>query len=57
MTNSLYGSQALGSERAAIRFGKLPFSTPFGPAIWIAENGVVVSPVVNAWITQATQNR
>jgi gamma-glutamyltranspeptidase len=36
------------------RFGKLPFSTLFGPAIWIAENGVVVSPVVNAWIAQAT---
>jgi gamma-glutamyltranspeptidase len=38
------------------RFGKLPFSTLVGPAIWIAENGVVVSPVVNARITHATQN-
>jgi gamma-glutamyltranspeptidase len=33
------------------RFGRLPFSMLFGPAIWIAENGVVVSPTVNAWIS------
>jgi gamma-glutamyltranspeptidase / glutathione hydrolase len=32
------------------RFGKLPFSTLFGPAIWIAENGVVVNPFVGTWI-------
>jgi gamma-glutamyltranspeptidase / glutathione hydrolase len=33
------------------RFGKLPSSALFGPAIWIAENGVAVSPTVDAWIS------
>ncbi len=33
------------------RFGKLPFSSLFAPAIWIAENGVAVNPTLNAWIS------
>jgi len=33
------------------RFGRLPFSMLFGPAIWIAENGVVMSSTVNKWIS------
>ncbi len=33
------------------RFGKLPFSMLFGPAIWIAENGVAMSPMVSGWIS------
>jgi gamma-glutamyltranspeptidase/glutathione hydrolase len=35
------------------RFGKLPFSSLFDPAIWIAENGVPFSPLVEAWLKQA----
>ena len=33
------------------RFGKLPFSALFDPAIWIAENGVPVGSVVSFWIS------
>ena len=33
------------------RFGKLPFSSLFGPAIWIAENGIVLSRNVGGWIS------
>ena len=33
------------------RFGKLPFSSLFGPAIWIAENGVVLNRNVGGWIS------
>lgn len=35
------------------RFGKLQFSSLFDPAIWIAENGVPFSPLVEAWLKQA----
>jgi gamma-glutamyltranspeptidase/glutathione hydrolase len=37
------------------RFGKLPFPTLFEPAIWIAENGVPFSPIVDAWLKSAGQ--
>jgi gamma-glutamyltranspeptidase/glutathione hydrolase len=33
------------------RFGRLPFATIFRPAIWIAEHGVPVSPVLRAWLS------
>jgi gamma-glutamyltranspeptidase/glutathione hydrolase len=33
------------------RFGKLPFPMLFGPAIWIGDNGVLISPVVGGWIS------
>jgi gamma-glutamyltranspeptidase / glutathione hydrolase len=32
------------------RFGRLPFATLFGPAIWVAEHGIPVSPVLRAWL-------
>ena len=32
------------------RFGKLPFASLFGPAIWIAERGFTVNPVVSEWL-------
>jgi len=32
------------------RFGSLPFSALFGPAIWIAEHGVVASPLLGSSI-------
>lgn len=32
------------------RFGKLPFADLFGPAIWVAEHGVSLSPAVGAWL-------
>ena len=35
------------------RFGKLPFKKLFEPAIWIADNGVPFSPLVDAWLKQA----
>jgi len=33
------------------RFGKLPFAKLFGPAIWLAENGVLINPVINGYIS------
>ena len=33
------------------RFGKLPFSSLFGPAIWIADKGVVLNRNVGGWIS------
>jgi gamma-glutamyltranspeptidase / glutathione hydrolase len=35
------------------RFGKLPFKKLFEPAIWIADNGVPFSPLVDAWLKPA----
>jgi len=35
------------------RFGELPFASLFVPAIWVAENGFTVGPMVGRWI--ATQ--
>jgi gamma-glutamyltranspeptidase/glutathione hydrolase len=35
------------------RFGKLPFQKLFEPAVWIADNGVPFSPVVDAWLKEA----
>ena len=32
------------------RFGNLPFAAVFGPAIWIAEKGFTISPVINDWL-------
>ena len=32
------------------RFAKLPFAALFGSAMWIAERGLVVSPVINGWL-------
>jgi gamma-glutamyltranspeptidase/glutathione hydrolase len=32
------------------RFGKLPFASLFGPAIWIAEKGFAVTPVIAGWL-------
>jgi len=34
-------------------FGKLPFKRLFEPAIWIADNGVPFSLLVDAWLKQA----
>ena len=39
-----------GVEALHGRFGKLPFATLFGPAIWIAAKGVAVSPPVGEWL-------
>jgi gamma-glutamyltranspeptidase / glutathione hydrolase len=39
-----------GVQAAHDRFGKLPFASLFDPAIYLAEKGFVVDPVVNAWI-------
>ena len=39
-----------GVEALHRRFGKLPFATLFGPAIWIARNGIAVSPPVGGWL-------
>ena len=39
-----------GVEALHRRFGRLPFATLFGPAIWIAERGVPVSPPVGSWL-------
>jgi gamma-glutamyltranspeptidase / glutathione hydrolase len=33
------------------RFGRLPFATLFDPAIWVAEHGIPVSPVLGAWLS------
>ena len=34
------------------RFGKLPFAALFGPAIWYADQGVTISPVLAAYFAQ-----
>ncbi|HEV2663799.1 MAG TPA: gamma-glutamyltransferase [Blastocatellia bacterium] len=39
-----------GVQSAHDRFGKLPFASLFDPAIYLAEKGFVVDPVLNAWI-------
>ncbi len=41
-----------GVEAMHRRFGKRPFASLFDPAIWIAENGVAISPPVGAWLAQ-----
>jgi len=33
------------------RFCRLPFSALFGPAIWIAEHGITLNPIVGGWIS------
>lgn len=38
-----------GIEAMHARFGRLPFSDLFEPAIWYAEHGVVVSPITAAF--------
>ncbi len=38
-----------GVEAMHTRFGRLPFSRLFQPAIWYAENGVTVSPLLAAY--------
>ncbi|QUD90275.1 gamma-glutamyltransferase [Phenylobacterium montanum] len=43
-----------GMEAAHLRFGRLPFRTLFDPAIWYAEHGVVVSPLLSSFF-QAEQ--
>lgn len=32
------------------RFGRVPFATLFGPAIWVAENGIAISLVLGGWL-------
>ena len=32
------------------RFGKLPFAELFSPAVWIAEHGIPLSPLVGVWL-------
>src|SRR5215510_10011670 len=39
-----------GLQAAHDRFGKLPFASLFDPAIYLAEKGFVVHPVLSAWI-------
>jgi gamma-glutamyltranspeptidase/glutathione hydrolase len=39
-----------GVQAAHDRFGKLPFASLFDPAIYLAEKGFVVDPVLSAWI-------
>lgn len=38
-----------GIEAMHRRFGRLPFTQLFQPAIWYAQNGVTVTPVESAW--------
>jgi len=38
-----------GMEAAHTRFGRLPWSSLFQPAIWYAENGVTVSPLLGTY--------
>jgi gamma-glutamyltranspeptidase / glutathione hydrolase len=40
-----------GVEALHSRFGRLPFRDLFGPAIWYAENGVRISPVLQYYFT------
>src|SRR5215510_11870958 len=39
-----------GVQAAHDRFGKLPFASLFDPAIYLAEKGFVVDPVLGGWI-------
>src|SRR5215475_2193474 len=39
-----------GVQAAHDRFGKLPFASLFDPAIYLAEKGFIVDPVLSAWI-------
>jgi gamma-glutamyltranspeptidase/glutathione hydrolase len=32
------------------RFGRVPFAALFGPAVWVAEHGVKITPVVDGWL-------
>jgi len=41
-----------GIEAAHMRFGKLPFSKLFEPAIYFAENGIMVEGPLSYWIEQ-----
>lgn len=43
-----------GIEAMHGRFGKLPFRRLFAPAIWYAEHGVPVSPLLHSYMTIAT---
>jgi gamma-glutamyltranspeptidase / glutathione hydrolase len=40
-----------GIESMHHRFGALPFSSLFGPAIWYSENGIKVSPVLASFFS------
>ena len=40
-----------GVEAMHSRFGRLPFSSLFDPAVWYAENGVRLSPVLQYYFT------
>jgi len=42
-----------GAQALHDRFGKLPFSRLLEPAIWIAEHGVTLSPLLEGWFRQA----
>ena len=42
-----------GMELFHGRFGRLPFRTLFAPAIWYAEHGVRVTPMLGAYFTMA----
>jgi len=39
-----------GVQAAHDRFGKLPIASLFDPAIYLAEKGIVVDPVLTSWI-------
>ena len=44
-----------GVEAMHARFGRLPFAQLFQPAIWYAENGVTVSPLLGAYFRYQKQ--
>ena len=39
-----------GAQALHDRFGKIPFAELLGPAVWIAEHGVPLSPAVGGWL-------
>jgi len=39
-----------GAQALHDRFGKLPFAKLFGPAIWISEHGIPLSPTLSGWL-------
>jgi gamma-glutamyltranspeptidase/glutathione hydrolase len=41
---------ATGTQALHDRFGKIPFAELLGPAVWIAEHGVPLSPAVGGWL-------
>ena len=45
-----------GMEAASRRFGKLAWKDLFAPAIWYAERGVPVTPLLNAYFPLADRN-